>query len=320
MHISLTREQDKFSRRAHTIPALAEKSGPGTGGNIRRFARVILGSVWLLAASGAALAQTEVAARPQTAVAALALPDAPDPQTPAASPVPKVRPMKPCPAPNEPPGIRLAPCAPPHENWYQHFVRGPRENQLTPKDKAWLAARNIVDPFNAITILGEAAISVGSDSHSPYGPGMSGYGRYVGVSYCQDLTGEFFGTFLIPSVTHQDPHYHRLDKAGIPRRITHAIIQVVWTRSDTGHGMPNYANLAGFAIDDQISNLYVPGRETSAEATASRYAIGIATAPIGNFITEFVPDVARHIHVQIVIIQRVINQVARNEAGGGSNP
>jgi hypothetical protein len=144
---------------------------------------------------------------------------------------------------------------------------------------------------------------------------MPGYARYVGVSYCQDFIGEFFGTFLIPSLAHQDPHYHRMEKARLPRRITHAITQVVWTQGDNGRGMLNYANLVGFAIDDGISNLYVPGRETSASATASRYATGLATAPIGNFITEFVPDVARHIHVQIVIIQRIINQVARNEGG-----
>jgi hypothetical protein len=200
---------------------------------------------------------------------------------------------------------------------YARFVRGPQEKPLTPRDKAWLAVRNIADPFNNITILGEAAISVGSDSHSPYGPGMPGYGRYVGVSYSEDLTGEFFGTFLIPSLVHQDPHYHRMEHAKIPRRIGHAIFQVVWTQSDYGKGMLNYSNLVGFAIDDEIANLYVPGRETNLSASASRYATGLATAPIGNFITEFVPDVARHIHVQIVIIQRIINQVARSE---GSQP
>lgn len=260
-------------------------------------------------------------------IAEAALPEAPDPQTPAASPVPKTNP---CPHAGSAhdagaargsnalqPGLANgAPCRMTWANRYQLFVNGPRDKPLTPRDKAWLAARNVVDPFNAITILGEAAISVGSDSHSPFGPGMPGYGRYVGVSYTQDLTGEFFGTFLIPSLAHQDPHYHRLPKAGIPHRIGHGILQVLWTQGDSGKGMLNYSNLLGLVIDDEISNLYVPGRETNASATASRYVIGLATAPIGNFITEFLPDVARHIHVQIVILQRVINQVARTEGGG----
>jgi hypothetical protein len=255
-----------------------------------------------------------------------ALPEAPDPQIPASSLSPK---KEPCPrktvdgaatgsAPSVSPGQTGQSPAPCKITWgsrYALFVNGPQERPLTPKDKAWLAARNVVDPFNALTILGVAAYSVGKDSHSAYGPGMAGFGRYVGVSYTQDIIGEFFGTFLIPSIAHQDPHYHRMPDAKISRRILHATWQVFWTQSDSGHGMLNYANLVGFAVSDEISNLYVPGRETDASATASRYVIGLATAPIGNYIIEFVPDVARHIHIQVVILQRIINQVAREEGG-----
>lgn len=105
-------------------------------------------------------------------------------------------------------------------------------------------------------------------------------------------------------------------EAPVPRRIGHAIAQVFWTRGDSGKGMPNYANLVGFASDDTIANLYVPGRETTLGATADRYAIDVATAPIANFVNEFLPDVVDHIHVQIVIIQRIINQVANTQPGG----
>ncbi len=196
---------------------------------------------------------------------------------------------------------------------YSRFLNGPEVKPLSPKEKGRLAMKNMLDPFNAVTILGEGAIFIGSDAHSPYGPGMAGYGRHVGVSYTQELIGEFFNTFLIPSLVHQDPHYHRMPKATYPRRVAHAIAQVVWTQGDNGKGMVNYANLAGYAICDGISNTYVPGRETSAGATAQRYAIGLATAPIDNFITEFLPDLARHIHIRVVLVQRVINQVARND-------
>ena len=264
------------------------------------------------------------------------LPEAPEPQTPSSSPTPQ---PNPCPAegtiaPGGHPGAQFSldstgdpngvhpatvPCTKRPLNWYQRFVNGPRDKMLTPRDKAWLAARNLVDPFNLITVLGEAGISVGSDSHSPYGPGMAGYGRYVGVSFTEDITGEFFGTFLIPSIAHQDPHYHRMERAKIPRRIGHALLQVVWTQGDNGKGMPNYANLVGFGCDDAIANLYVPGRETDAGASATRYAIGLASAPIGNFVDEFLPDVASHIHVQIVILQRIINQVARSQTSNSSN-
>ena len=217
-----------------------------------------------------------------------------------------------------PPVIKPAPCPVyvPIINWYARFLNGPQVKPLTPKEKAWLAVRNVSDPFNLITILGDSGIAVASNSHSGYGPGMPGFARNVGVSLTQDMTGEFFGTFLIPSIVHQDPHYHRMPHATIPRRAFHAIAQVLWTQGDNGRGMVNYANLVGFAIDDEISNLYVPDRQTDLPASAARYTTTLASAPIDNFITEFLPDVARHVHVQVVVIQRIIDQVART----GSTP
>jgi hypothetical protein len=182
---------------------------------------------------------------------------------------------------------------------------------MKPQEKAWLAMRNVADPFNAVTILGASAIAVGFDADSPYGPGMRGFGRYVGVSYTQDITGEFFGTLLIPSIARQDPHYHRMPDATIKRRIAHALYQVVWTQGDNGKGMVNYADLLGFAIDDEIGNLYVPGQRTDLPASAERYSTALAIAPTDNFVTEFLPDVARKIHVRVVLIQRIINQVAK---------
>jgi hypothetical protein len=265
------------------------------------------------------------------------LPDAPEPQTSAAA---TLQPANPCDVRNagasmaataamrataasaitedesaSPRVVNTVVCVPhlPMIDWYARFLNGPQVKALTPLQKAHLAARNLIDPFNLLTIFGEAGIAVAADSHSPYGPGMKGYGKYVGVSFTEDMTGEFFGTFLIPSIAHQDPHYHRLPKATIKRRIFHAVYQIAWTQGDNGNGMLNYADLLGFAIDDEVSNLYVPGRETDARATASRYGIALATAPIDNFITEFLPDVASHIHVQIVVIQRIINQVAKTD-------
>jgi hypothetical protein len=32
---------------------------------------------------------------------------------------------------------------------------------MTPKKTRWLAARKVVDPFNAVTILGSSAVAVG---------------------------------------------------------------------------------------------------------------------------------------------------------------
>ena len=197
-------------------------------------------------------------------------------------------------------------------NYFQRFVNT-GVHPLTPRQKAILAFRNTTDPYNFATIGFISALSVASDPDSPYGPGVPGFGRNFGVAYCETAVGEFFGTFLIPSIAHQDPHYHRMPNASYMRRIGHAVSQVAWAQSDYGAGMPNYANLFTTAIGDGLGNLYVPGRQKSWGAAASRYSIAIATDPIDNFITEFLPDVARRVNIHIVLVQQIVNQVEKQQ-------
>ena len=319
-----------FDSRDGTTSNLDNLDGPR---GPRLAARALLLAGTLLLANPAWAGQTE------SAQSGPVLPEAPQPQLPAHSGGAAV-PAKPCqvkkadaviavtaatkaaaasgagnaaPGPNPQPEAGLPPCppAPPPIDWFARFLDGPQVRRMTPLEKAWLAMRDVADPFNTATILASSAISVGSDSHSPYGPGMTGFGRSVGVSYTQDMTGEFFGTFLIPSIVHQDPHYHRWPHATIKRRIAHSAYQVVWTQGDHRREMVNYANVVGFAIEDEIANLYVPGRKTNLPSSAERYGTAFLSAPIDNYITEFLPDIARHIHTRVVLIQRMINQVAK---------
>lgn len=197
---------------------------------------------------------------------------------------------------------------------FQKFINSAEPHPMTPKQKAILAGKDVIDPFNFLTIGMISVYSVAVDSHSPYGPGMKGIAKLSGVSLAQDMTNEFFGTFLIPSIAHQDPHYHRMPNAGYKRRIAHCIYQVVWTQGDNGEGMFNYANVVGGLFEEAIGDAYVPYRDTGWSASAARYATALATDPIGNFITEFFPDLARHINFNAVFVQRVINRVAAEES------
>lgn len=181
---------------------------------------------------------------------------------------------------------------------------------LTPKDKLILAARNFSDPFNLGLMAFTNGISVASDSHGPYGPGMKGYGKAVGVGLTGSLTAEFFGTFAIPVVAHQDPRYHRMPEASVKRRIWHAISRTVVSQSDHGRTIPNYSTLMTYPITNEFANMYVPDIQRDAASTGKRIAIGYATDPIGNLLAEFLPDIGRRIHVRSVFIQQIINKVA----------
>jgi hypothetical protein len=193
---------------------------------------------------------------------------------------------------------------------FSRFLNSSVPLPLTSRQKFILAARNVSDPFNLLTIAGLSAISIASDSHNADGPGFPGFAKNAGVSLTQDMVGEFFGTFLIPSLAHQDPHYHRMPNLPLRKRIIHVLDEVVIAQSDEGAPIFNYATVVGTICSSSLGNIYVPGRKHSFGASTARITTALATDPIGNAITEFVPDLARRINFQVVIVQRVINRVA----------
>ena len=196
------------------------------------------------------------------------------------------------------------------ENPFDRFLGTSEPQPMTPLQKLQLAQRNFTDPFNLLTVGGNSAISVGANSHSPYGPGLKGFGYNMGVSLSQEGTAQFFNTFLVPSIFHEDPHYHRMQGAKLWRRAVHVVVSTAVMQSDSGRPIFNYAEFVGSPIDAEIADLYVPNLQTNLKATGARVAIGIATTPIGTAIDEFLPDIAKRFNIHVVLVQYIINKVA----------
>jgi hypothetical protein len=201
---------------------------------------------------------------------------------------------------------------------YQRFLTSNIVIPMTWEQKGYLALHNLADPINFATILGISAITVGADSHSAYGPGLKGFGKSVGVSYLQDATGQFFGAFAIPVIAHQDPRYFRMPRAPFAKRVVYSISRTAVSRSDSGKSMPNYATLLNYPIGAELANLYVPGIHPDAASTVARIFTGYALDPVNGLINEFLPDVASHVHVRIIIVQRILNNVASGNSIPGS--
>jgi hypothetical protein len=199
------------------------------------------------------------------------------------------------------------PCIP--ENPIAPFVSSIHIEPLTSKQKGVLAVRDFVDPFNFITIAGYSAIATAADAHSPYGPGVKGFAKLTGYGLVEDAQGEFFQTYAISSLLHQDPRYHRMPTASFKRRFWHAIAHTYVSRHDDGAPMLNVATLGTYLISAELSNLYVPGIQTDSTSTTKRIFIGIATDPAGAIVAEFLPDVAKRIHIRIVFAQQILNSV-----------
>jgi hypothetical protein len=198
---------------------------------------------------------------------------------------------------------------------FSDYLRQNAIHIFTPGELGRMAVRGVVDPFNLLTIVGTSAVSVATDAHSRYGPGVLGVAKLSGTSLTEDMTNAFVETFLIPSIDHQDPRFRRMPNASMKRRILHCIYQTVWTDSDTGKGMFNYSTVLGDVIDEGVDASYVPFQRTGWGPGASRVAVNLVTTPLGNFVTEFVPDLARHVNFNVVFVQRIINRVAIEESG-----
>jgi len=193
---------------------------------------------------------------------------------------------------------------------YQRFLTTNIVIPMTWQQKGYSALHNLTDPANFGTILGISAITIGSNAHTAYGPGMAGFGRSVGVSFSQDAIGQFFGVFAIPVLAHQDPRYLRMPHAPIKKRILYSISRTFVSRSDDGRTIPNYATLFTYPIGAELGNLYVPGIATNGISTFTRILTGYALDPTNNLLTEFLPDVASRVHVRIIFVQRILNNIA----------
>ena len=198
---------------------------------------------------------------------------------------------------------------------YQKFLGTNIVIPLTWQEKGYLALNNLADPANFGTIVGISAISVAADSHSAYGPGLKGFGKSVGISYVQDISSEFFRGFTFPILFHQDPRYFRMPNAPLTKRIVYSVSRTVISRHDDGSTMPNYSVLLDYPLEAVLSNQYVPGVHTDLSSTVTRIATGYALDPVNNLIDEFLPDVASHIHVRIIFVQRILNNIASGTSG-----
>jgi hypothetical protein len=190
---------------------------------------------------------------------------------------------------------------------------------LTSTQKGVLAFRAATDPFNLLTIATFSAVSVAADSHSVYGPGFKGWGRLSGYSFAEDAQEDFTGIYLIPSLVHEDPRYHRMPGAPVRRRIEHALIHTFVSQHDDGALMPNYATIINYPLTAEISNLYVPGIATNGVSTAKRVLVGYATDPVGPLVAEFLPDFAKRVHIHIIFAQQILNHIALGSGAQSSS-
>ena len=166
---------------------------------------------------------------------------------------------------------------------------------LTARGKLRLFVKDKTDPFTIGWVAFEAGLAQANNDLSGYGQGAAGYGKRFGAGLADETAAGFFGTFLFPSVLHQDPRYYRLGAGSFQKRLGHALIRPILTHKDSGGRAFNWSGLLGSIAASSLSNAYYPEENRGVGATFSRVGMSIPFGMIDELVNEFGPDVEKKI-------------------------
>ena len=150
---------------------------------------------------------------------------------------------------------------------------------LTAHGKFRLFVKDETDPFTIGWVAFEASLAQANNDPSEYGQGASGYGKRFGAGLANETSAGFFGTFLFPTVLHQDPRYHRLGTGSLTKRLGHALIRPVLTHKDSGGPAFNWSGILGSIAASGLSNAYYPEKDRGLGPTFSRVVMSL---PFGD--------------------------------------
>jgi hypothetical protein len=128
-----------------------------------------------------------------------------------------------------------------------------------------------------------------------YGRGFSGFEkRYFAVT-ADHVENNFFGTYLFPTLLHQNPRSQRLGSGSVWHRLGYAVSRVAVTNDDSGRPAFNSSFLLSTLASSAIKNLYYPERQRGFSATMGRIQGSLLDNVQGNLTREFLPDVERYL-------------------------
>jgi len=160
-----------------------------------------------------------------------------------------------------------------------------------------LAANNSV----ALSTIGAALVgsAYGQATNRPsgYGQGGEGYGKRFGADMARSASDNFFGTFLIASVLHEDPRFYLKEHLSFKQRVKYAAVRVAVTRSDSGEGVVNFAGLLGPLAAEALADTYYPEGDRDVGSTFIRYGVDLGWRFGGNLLRQYWPSINKKLRL-----------------------
>ena len=174
-------------------------------------------------------------------------------------------------------------------------------NPLTSKQKLQLAVDETIAPSRFLGSAFTAGIGQARDSLHGYGQGWEGYGKRYGSSVASNASTHVFGTFLLPSITHEDPRYFVKIFGSPKNRILYAMSRVLITRTDDGRPTFNWSNVMGGLMAESLAVSYLPDSERTAGKTFSRFGVRMGFSALDNVVKEYWPTIFKSLRINKII-------------------
>lgn len=182
------------------------------------------------------------------------------------------------------------------KSWfYPELARTP--GALTSDKKFELFLDKSLSPPQVLSSLAGAGIGQSNDSLHQYGQGADGYAKRFGSSMASGASSHFFGTFLLPTMLHEDPRFFVRMSGGPKARIGNALRRVLLIRRDDGRMAFNFPGTLGPLAAEALANTYLPDSERTVPKTFQRFGIRIGWGAANNIVKEYWPTIFKDLRI-----------------------
>ena len=158
---------------------------------------------------------------------------------------------------------------------------------LSSGQKFKLFVDQTIAPSTFVSATAVSASRQAENTYPGYGQEWGGYGKRFGAAMTNSASTNFLGTYLIPSLLHQDPRYFFTLREGFRRKFTYALTRQVITRTDDGRETFNWSRVIGVIGAESIANIYLPPEERTVgktfERSGIRFGIGVGTSLLKEY-------------------------------------
>jgi hypothetical protein len=163
---------------------------------------------------------------------------------------------------------------------------------ITTRDKFGIAVKDSFDTPVYFTTAFFAGLSQAQGSNNNiYGQGVKGIAHRYGISYADQVVGNFFPEAIVPTLFHMDPRYFRKGEGSVKSRFGYALGHIFVARTDKGQTTFNSPEIIGNAMASIAAMAYHPHERTAKDAMNQFAFTYIAPDMIGQVLKEFWPDV-----------------------------